>query len=263
MIFSTRLRSINNPYLFSLFINLRSVVRHSGIRCKFDHQLKVFLITSGDESRYASVNSRVLTYSNGFNARADYVADTYMIDLIPFSTGDLVVDCGASMGDLENYLRQKVPEVSYIGFEANPNDFRCLQMNVGSTKSRNIGLWNQVVSMPFYVNDSSASSSFIEPPEFTEIVHIAASTLSVEFPSQKIRLFKLEAEGAEPEVLEGALNILGNIDYISADVGPERGVNEEQTRDFVVNFLLSAGFDLIQEKKGFRKIVLFKRRGVS
>lgn len=261
MILSTRLRSIKNPFLFSLFINLRSVIRRSNIRCKFDFQLKAFLVTSGDESRYASVNSRVLTYSNGFSARAKYVGDSYMIDLIPLRSGDLVVDCGASMGDLENYLRQKAPEVSYVGFEANPNDFICFQKNVGREKARNIGLWNKVGSIPFFVNDSSASSSFIQPPEFTEIVQIAASTLSAEFPTQKIRLFKLEAEGAEPEVLEGALDILGNIDFVSADVGPERGVNEEETRNFVVNFLLVAGFDLIQEKTGHRKIVLFKRRG--
>jgi FkbM family methyltransferase len=185
-----------------------------------------------------------------------------MIGLIPFSAGDLVVDCGASMGDLENYLRQNEPDVSYIGFEANPNDFICFQRNVGPERARNIGLWNEVGSIPFYVNDSFASSSFIQPPEFTEIVNITASTLSAEFPSRRIRLLKLEAEGAEPEVLAGAIDVLENIDFITADVGPERGVSEEETRDFVVNFLLNAGFELIQEKSGYRKIVLFKRIGV-
>jgi FkbM family methyltransferase len=184
-----------------------------------------------------------------------------MLQLVSFQRGDLVVDCGASMGDLENYFCHNAHQVTYVGFEANPNDFKCLQENVGSERSRNIGLWNQVGSISFYVNDSFASSSFIQPPEFTEIVKITASTLSAQFPTQKIRLFKLEAEGAEPEVLEGALDILGNIDFISADVGPERGVNEEDTRDFVVNFLEARGFDLIQEKTGYRKIVLFKRIG--
>jgi FkbM family methyltransferase len=145
-----------------------------------------------------------------------------MLQLIPFREGDLVVDCGASMGDLENYFRQNQLQINYVGFEANPHDFICLKMNVGSEKSQNIGLWNQVGSIPFYVNDAFASSSFIQPPEFTEIVNIPASTLSVQFPNQKIRLLKLEAEGAEPEVLEGALEILRNIDYLSADVGPER-----------------------------------------
>jgi len=185
-----------------------------------------------------------------------------MLNLISFSDGDLVVDCGASMGDLENYLSLKAPQVKYIGFEANPLDFKCLQRNVGTTRSRNIGLWNQVGSVKFFVNDSFASSSFIQPPEFTEVIEIPASTLNVEFPTQKIRLLKLEAEGAEPEVLEGASEVLKNIDYISADVGPERGVDEQETRDFVVNFLIGVGFELIREKKGYRKIVLFKRIGV-
>jgi FkbM family methyltransferase len=204
-----------------------------------------------------------LTYPKGFKERAEYVGETYMLQLIPFRDGDLVVDCGASMGDLENYLRQNEIQINYIGFEANPHDFICLEKNVGSTKSRNIGLWNRVGSIPFFVNDTLASSSFIQPPEFTEIVNIPASTLSVQFPNKKIRLLKLEAEGAEPEVLEGALEILENIDYVSADVGPERGVDEEETRDFVVNFLEEAGFDLVQEKTGHMKIVLLKRRGVQ
>jgi FkbM family methyltransferase len=223
----------------------------------------VFIVTSGDEHRYASVNSRVLSYSHGFKERAAYVGETYMLQLVPFREGDLVVDCGASMGDLENYLRQNGHQVSYIGFEANPRDYVCLQKNVGSEKSRNVGLWNRVGSIPFYVNDALASSSFIQPPEFTKIVNIPSSTLSELFPKEKIRLLKLEAEGAEPEVLEGALEILGNIDYVSADVGPERGVLEEETRDFVVTYLKEAGFDLVQEKNGYRKIVLLKRRGAE
>jgi FkbM family methyltransferase len=239
------------------------VLRGLDLRCKFDRKLKVYRVVYGKESRYASVNSRVLTYQNGFKERAEYVGETYMLQLISFRDGDLVVDCGASMGDLENYLRQNTHQVNYVGYEANPHDFICLQKNVGSEKSRNIGLWNQVGSIPFFVNDALASSSFIQPPEFTEIINIPSSTLSAEFPNQKIRLLKLEAEGAEPEVLEGALTILENIDYVSADVGPERGVHEEETRDFVVTFLKEAGFDLIQEKKGYRKIVLFKRKGAD
>ena len=167
------------------------------------------------------------------------------------------------MGDLEYFLRMNRPGVKYVGYEPNPHDFMCLQHNVGVDKSRNIGLWNKVGSILFYVNDAFASSSFIEPPEYTEIIEIPASTLSDQFPNEKIRLLKLEAEGAEPEVLEGASRILSNIDYISADVGPERGINEEETRDFVVNFLTAYGFELVNESRGHRKIVLFKRIGAT
>jgi FkbM family methyltransferase len=258
-----KLRESRNPLLFSVFINFRSILKNSKIRCKYLSESGVFKVSAGAETRFASVNSRVLSYLGGFAARAEYVGKTYVLESIDFKSGDLVIDCGANMGDLEYYLRKHAPNVIYIGFEPNPHDFICLVNNVGPLKCKNIGLWNLEGYIPFYVNNAHASSSFIEPPEYTSVIRIPASTLSAQFPVEKIRLLKLEAEGAEPEVLQGALPILMNIDYISADVGPERGIEEEETRDYVVNFLTASGFELINESRGHRKIVLFKRIGAS
>ena len=39
--------------------------------------------------------------------------------------------------------------------------------------------------------------------------------------NRNIKLLKLEAEGAELQVLYGCKNILNNIEYISADIGFE------------------------------------------
>lgn len=64
--------------------------------------------------------------------------------------------------------------------------------------------------------------------------------------SRKIKLLKLEAEGGVLEVLHGARGILRNIAYIAADLGFERGPNEENTIPAVVNFLLASKFDLIK-----------------
>lgn len=260
MIISQYLRTTKNSYIFSLFINIRSHIKQSGLRCKYIAKYKIYEVKINSEKKYASVNSRVLTYLSGFSQRANYIANTYMLNLIDFRAGDLVVDCGANMGDLEYFLRRNLPKVDYIGYEPNPHDFSCLVRNVGISKCRNIGLWNVIGSIPFYVNDDHSSSSFIEPPEFRKIIKIPASTLNCEFPTTKIRLLKLEAEGAEPEVLQGASEILHNIDYISADVGPERGIDEEETRDFVVNFLIESGFELVNESSNHRKVVLLKRK---
>ncbi len=260
MKFTEKFRTINNPWLFSQFANLRAIVKFSKFRCDYIPSLGVFQVQCEGETRFASVNSRVLSYFDGFSLRAAYIGQTYMLSDIPFRDGDLVVDCGANMGDLEIYLREYAPKVRYVGFEPNPHDFVCLQGNVGNSRSRNIGLWNQEGSIPFYVNDAHASSSFIQPPEFTQLVDIPASTLSAQFPNERIRLLKLEAEGAEPEVLEGAISILNRIDYVSADVGPERGILEQETRDTVVNFLEAHGFELLKESKGHRKVVLLRRK---
>jgi FkbM family methyltransferase len=257
-----KFRTISNPWVFSQFVNLRSILKFKNVRCAWIPSLGVFQVRCEGETRFASVNSRVLSYLDGFSLRSAYIGQVYMLSSIPFRDGDLVVDCGANMGDLEFYLRVNAPKVKYVGFEPNPRDFVCLERNVGASRSRNIGLWNQEGSIPFFVNDAHASSSFIQPPEFTELVDIPASTLSAQFPNENIRLLKLEAEGAEPEVLEGAISILNCIDYVSADVGPERGILENETRDMVVNFLEAHGFELIKENKGHRKVVLLRRKNL-
>jgi FkbM family methyltransferase len=257
-----KFRTISNPWVFSVFVNLRSILKFKKVRCAWIPSLGVFQVRCEGETRFASVNSRVLSYSDGFSLRSTYIGQTYMLSSIPFRDGDLVVDCGANMGDLEFYLRENAPKVRYVGFEPNPKDFVCLERNVGASRSRNIGLWNQEGSIPFYVNDAHASSSFIQPPEFTQLINIPASTLSTQFPNERIRLLKLEAEGAEPEVLEGAISILNCIDYVSADIGPERGIHEQETRDMVVNLLESHGFELIKESKGHRKVILMRRIGL-
>jgi FkbM family methyltransferase len=254
-----KFRTISNPWVFSLFFNLWAILKFKRVRCAWIPSLGVFQVQCEGETRLASVNSRVLSYSDGFALRSAYIGQTYMLSSISFREGDLVVDCGANMGDLEFYLRENAPKVRYVGFEPNPKDFICLERNVGASRSRNIGLWNKEGSIPFYVNDAHASSSFIQPPDFTQLINIPASTLSIQFPNERIRLLKLEAEGAEPEVLEGAISILTRIDYVSADVGPERGIHEKETRDLVVNLLESNGFELIKESRDHRKIILMRQ----
>ena len=160
------------------------------------------------------------------------------------------------MGDL-NIFFDHYNYVDYVGYEPNPLDFICLKNNVGIDKCKNLGLWKSSITVKFYVNDKHASSSFIEPPNYTKIINIPAVTLASEYPNRKIKLLKLEAEGAEPEVLYGASTILRNIHYISADVGPERGKFEESTQYEVEEFLSKNNF-VIERKNQFRKTILFR-----
>jgi FkbM family methyltransferase len=226
------------------------------MKCWYLNDLQVFKVTDGKSNRYASVNSRVLSYQKGFDARADYLCLVYFLDSIDFKPGDLVVDCGANMGDL-NIFFDRCNGVDYVGYEPNPLDFICLKYNVGIDKCKNLGLWKSSNTEKFYVNDKYASSSFIEPPSYSNIINISAVTLASEYPNRKIKLLKLEAEGAEPEVLYGASAILSNVQYISADVGPERGKFEESTQYEVIEFLSKNNF-VIERKNQFRKTILFR-----
>ena len=59
------------------------------------------------------------------------------------------------------------------------------------------------------------------------------------------------------EVVLQAANTLRNIQYITVDYGPEKGVNEETSKADVTNYLYANDFSLISGSK-YRQIGLFK-----
>ena len=72
----------------------------------------------------------------------------------------------------------------------------------------------------------------------------------------------MEAEGGEPEVLMGCGMKLEIIEYISADLGFERGLNQESTLPKVVNFLLGKGFEL-KSINSPRLVCLFRNKNLK
>jgi len=80
--------------------------------------------------------------------------------------------------------------------------------------------------------------------------------------AQRVRLVKLEAEGAEPEILNGADDWLERIDYLTADVGPERGMSQESTAVPVIARMQAAGFELLKVSSP-RLVCLFKNRRLT
>ena len=252
--------NLKNSRIFATLVNVKNFIRHRSMRVKWSKVHNHFVVKSETSSICASVNSRVLSYNNGFEYRSRYLRDVYFIHEVELSPSDLVIDCGANMGDFSRALREVCSDIEYIGIEPNPNDFAALKHNNPNDVVLNMGLWNQDGQIDFYVNDKSASSSFIEPPEFREILQIQCSRADSLFTGRAIKLFKLEAEGAEPEVLQGLEGILPSIKYITADVGPERGKLEESTYNECVEFLLARNFKILVQRITGRNVVLFKNQ---
>jgi len=99
-----------------------------------------------------------------------------------------------------------------------------------------------------YVSSKGADSSVIEPScGYTDILSIDAICLN-DFADAipVIKLLKLEAEGAEPEILEGALEVLDRVQYIAADGGAERGTSQQSTIESITNTLLKHDFELLR-----------------
>jgi len=203
--------------------------------------------------------SRAHLYSSGLFKRGAAIGKSYLLENIDFKDGDMVVDCGANMGDLQLWFADKLLKIKYLGIEPNPLDFKCLAKNMLFDSSCiNFALWNVSGNLRFWIDSKSASSSLIQPPTYSEITDVKAIRLDELQGLGRIKLLKVEGEGAEPEILFGAKGILNKIQFISVDVGPERGIDQAPTRLEVISFLEENNFTIVLQNPYHRKTVLFK-----
>jgi FkbM family methyltransferase len=230
---------------FCTAFNLAAIVRGKSVRFKRHHNNDPYEVwENGQSRRFLAKKQACHFYWKGLGHRAAEIGSRYMLHLVDLNPGDLVVDCGANVGDLELYLQTRDSGIGYLGVEPSPAEFSCLMQNVGRANCVNVGLWSEEANLQFYVSSASADSSFIVPRKFDEILEVKATRLD-SIVSRPVRLLKLEAEGAEPEVLIGAEGVLKRTDFIAADLGPERGLSEECTLHSVTNYLLDRGFRMV------------------
>ena len=98
------------------------------------------------------------------------------------------------------------------------------------------------------MKSESGDSSIIEPSNgFTKKL-IKTTTLNNYFFEnriKKVKLLKLEAEGFEPEILQGSNKVLNRIEYIGVGGSPERGKKNDTTIEYAIDFLTSRDFEVI------------------
>jgi len=250
-----------NGDLFCFLFNFMARLRKKDVRFYFDKQERIYSAESKKYKRYFfSKFQNYNSYLGGIEKRGISLGEAYFLPNIKFNDNDTVIDCGANVGDLKIYFDENKLNVNYIGIEPSPSEFYCLSKNIESAELYNIGLWSKNCTIDFYVSSQNADSSFHEPHLYNEKILIPAKRLD-SFFDKKIRLLKVEAEGSEPEALIGCKKLLPKIDYISADLGYERGISNESTLAPVTNFLLRNNFDLIDIRYP-RIIALYKRRGI-
>ena len=250
--------------LFAALFNLQSLLIFSPARCSWDG--RTFIVTDKSlplaRCRIRARLQCIGGYRRGLRARARELGECYFLYRVGFSDGDTFIDCGANVGDLKLWFVLNEIDVAYVGFEPSPVEFECLEANVSPSKVHNIGLWKEEGDMDLYVSSQEADSSFIEPPGYDEVVSMKVDRLE-NHVSKRVKCLKLEAEGAEPEVLEGLGDKLKLVEYITADLSGERGKAMESTLVPVANFLLSRGFELIEVSPGPRTVALFRNTALA
>ena len=240
---------------FCLFINI--FFSKDG-KLIFENDRYVKIIENKNVAVYP--NKRVLRVVKNFKYQLDLLYDSYLLNSIDIQNDDVIVDCGANVGELFLAVKEKNFDVTYIGFEPDKETYDCLKLNVKNEKNivHNIGLSNIDGSNNFYIDNEGGNSSFVDFGT-SESIKVDTKTLDSYNIKKNIKLFKIDAEGYEPEVLSGSKNTLKKTAFVSVDFGSERGANQNNTMVDVNNLLLQVGFELI-ELNDFRMIGLYKNK---
>lgn len=217
----------------------------------YDEKNKDFYIN--DNSRKIFFNNKIRgfnLYRDGIDKRGSFIFSSYCLRHIKFSKEDIFIDCGANYGDMMLELSKYIKFSNYYGVEPSPSSFKILKKNIQNKNSKliNKALGKKIDVLPFYISEEEADSSIIKPKIFNEIINVPVITLEnliSEYNIKEVGLLKIEAEGYEPEILEGLGNSLKICKYVAIDGGYERGENKEQTFTTLTNYLINNGFEMV------------------
>ena len=227
-----------------------------------------YLLKNSNEHVYIAYPNRVGFYFYGISNRINGLVESFgATNEIILSENDVVVDVGSNIGEFSIGIAKSVKQV--YAFDPDPSvidSFNCNTKLFSNIKHFPFALSEKSGSINFYLKGDTADSSMIENGS-DNIVTVP----SIRFDSVKeiinldaIKLFKCDAEGAEPEVLRGMGDIFKKIEYISIDCGFERGISQESTRTDVLEILESNSFRIVNDGlSSNRNIIIAQNKNIG
>lgn len=255
-IYNFLINNLNKEFICLIF-NLFFFFRNNQTKIIFKDN-KCYITENNKFWRIFSLN-RILFYTAGLRERARKLHAEYLIDEIHFNDNDVVIDCGASNGDFFLNFKKKI---KYYGYEASPYYFDILKENLPDQNVENIALNKFKGTSDFFIYDINADSSLINNNYNSKKITVYCDMLDniINKIRQNIKLIKIEAEGAEPEVLLGLKANIINVEYITIDCGPERGFEKKSTFSMCEKYLINNNFLLVKKELHERKTALFKNK---
>jgi FkbM family methyltransferase len=239
---------------FCFFFNFFSLITNSNIKITYKDG---FYYIKDLNWQFYHKKSGVYFYQFGIERRINELRQKYLIDHMKFNKDDVIIDCGANNGDFYLCFDKNI---KYYGIEPSPIVFSNLEYNIKNQNLINKGLWNESKKeISFYLSDEGGDSSIIPISSYTKKINISTITLDelIDEIGLNIKLIKIEGEGSEPEILEGLKKNLKKVEYLTIDVGFERGVEQKSTYDECKNYLINNNFELINYNKK-KCVLLFK-----
>lgn len=191
------------------------------------------------------------TISLAFLLQEIWIDEIYKYPGYCIKSGDVIIDIGANIGAFSTYAATRNSDVKVYAYEPFPQNVDWLRFNLKNSDLNNVEVFQQAVaSVPgmrrLRVDRSSwICHSLIESKkEQEEELNVQCLTLNEIMTENKLKkcdLLKLDCEGSEYEILEGAsLNTLSKIKRIVCEY--HNLTSHQKTGEDLVRFLQSRFF---------------------
>jgi len=127
--------------------------------------------------------------------------------------GDIVLDCGASIGDFTREAL-KAGAAKVIALEITPSTIECLRRNLASEIAAGKvvvypkGVWDKDDTLTMYVDETNyAANTVVGGTGLQPSVQVPLTTIDrivTELGLQRVDFIKMDVEGAEPNAIAGA-----------------------------------------------------------
>lgn len=140
---------------------------------------------------------------------------------------NMIVDVGANIGQFSTAIKYWYPQANVVAIEAEPNTYARLMENVKNSSVRTI---NKVISdkrgsVDFFLGKLSVTQGMVKMFENQASITLDADTLDSVIggePIQKIDLLKIDVEGAELKIIQGAKHTLKVSSYLLVEISFDR-----------------------------------------
>lgn len=193
-------------------------------------------------------------YRKGWRARLDQLGAEYGLGRhVQIGAECIIVDIGANAGEFAHVCAPRGARIYCL--EPDPAVRACLEENIRAltnASAHDALLWKEATTIAFASIPDHADSSVFAGADAPTVMRRTTTldAFCVDHGIDRLDLLKCDAEGAEPEVLQGARETLGITRAVAVDTGAER--NGARTHEACRAILEGAGFRVIDETVGKR-----------
>lgn len=158
--------------------------------------------------------------------------------------GDTVVDVGANVGEVSIIASQRVGRGGRVfSFEPNPRIYRYLLGNLSLNHCANVMTFNEAVgAAPGAVRMSDEKWDDMNRIMESGSIEVPCSTLDARLGGSNVALLKIDVEGSELRVLEGARSVLARTQCVNCEMGETHYRRYGYGMCDLIGFLQDQGF---------------------